>query len=100
MRIKLARFGYWAHMERRPENHLLQSALNLRIDGPRRKCRPCDTWHKTLDKDLASVGKTREDYQPLLMEREAFKREISKLYEIQEASDSEISTDSSESERE
>lgn len=90
-KVKIYRILYWGHIVRRENNHLLQAAYNLKLPGPKRTCRPCDTWFKTLDKELNSVGKTREDFFPFLQDRDALKREANKLYTVREISDSETS---------
>lgn len=90
-KIKIHRVMYWGHIKRREENHLLHVAYNFQLSGPKRKCRPCDTWHQTLDKDLASFGKSRKDFEHLLMSKRLLRKEAYKLYNLPEASDSEES---------
>lgn len=81
-KVKIYRILYWGHIMRRENNHLLQAAYNLKLPGPKRFCRPCDTWFKTLDKELNSFGKTREDFVPFLLDRDALKREVNRLYTV------------------
>lgn len=95
-KVKVYRILYWGHIMRREQNHLLQAAYHLQLPGPKRKCRPCDTWFKTLDKELMSFNKTREDYAPFLLDRDALKRETNKLYSVADASDSEVTEEEAE----
>lgn len=90
-KIKVHRIMYWGHIIRRKENHLLHVAYNFASRGPKRKCRPSDIWHQTLDKDLASFNKTRQDYEGLLQNKLLLRKEVYKLYELPEASVSEES---------
>lgn len=90
-KIRVHRIMYWGHIMRRKDNHLLHVAYNFESKGPKRKCRPCDTWHQSLDKDLASFGKTRQDYEGLLQDKALLRKEVYKLYALPEASDSEES---------
>lgn len=90
-KIKAFRILYWGHIVRRENNHILQAAYRLNLKGPLRKCRPSDTWFKTLDKELYSLGKSREDFEHLLKDREKLKKEVSNLNNIREISDSEES---------
>lgn len=91
-RVKSGHFMYWGHICRRNENHLLQAALNLRLTGPKRKCRPCDTWWDSLDKELASLGKTRRDFEHLLGNKQDLKKEVDRACLVPEQSDSEVSS--------
>ncbi|KAL1399282.1 hypothetical protein pipiens_008334 [Culex pipiens pipiens] len=91
-RVKSGHFMYWGHICRRNENHLLQAALNLRLTGPKRRCRPCDTWWDSLDKELASLGKTRRDFEHLLGNKQDLKKEVDRACLVPEQSDSEVSS--------
>ncbi|KAL1399393.1 hypothetical protein pipiens_008256 [Culex pipiens pipiens] len=86
-RIKAGRVMFWSHISRREENHLLQAAFNFKLDLPKRKCRPCDTWGQTLDKDLASIGMVRADLAHLLHDKNKLKKEIKKRYFVRDPSD-------------
>lgn len=90
-KVKIYRILYLGHIRRRENNHLLQAAYNLKLPGPKRNCRPCDTWLRTLEKELNSFGKTIDDFLPFLLDRQAMKREVSQLYSVRESSDSEVS---------
>lgn len=96
-KVKIYRILYWGHITRREGNHLLQAAFNLRLPGPKRFCRPCDTWFVTLEKKLQSLGKTKADFEGILYDRNTLKKEVAKLYSIDEESDSEVSIVSSNS---
>lgn len=91
--IVINRVMYWGHISRRMANHLLQAAFNLKIELPKRKCRPCDTWMQTLEKELAVFGKVKEDFVSLLLDKAALKKEVRKIYLLPEASDSEDESD-------
>ncbi|KAL1402280.1 hypothetical protein pipiens_019812 [Culex pipiens pipiens] len=91
--IVINRVTYWGHISRRMANHLLQAAFNLKIELPKRKCRPCDTWMQTLEKELAVFGKVKEDFVSLLLDKAALKKEVRKIYLLPEASDSEDESD-------
>ena len=91
-KIKISRITYWGHITRRQGNHLLQAAYKFHLEGPKRKCRPCDTWNQTLDKDLVSMRKERADFEGLLHNKNELKKETNKLYAIMDSSDSEASS--------
>ena len=91
--VLINRITYWGHISRRTGNHLLQAALHLKINQPKRRCRPCDSWMQTLEKVLTAFRKVKEDFVSLFLDRAALKKEVRKMYLLPEVSDSEDDND-------
>ena len=52
---------WYGHVLRRENGHVLRRALDLEIEGQRKKGRPKRTWKKQVEKESVKVGLRRED---------------------------------------
>lgn len=89
------RIRHWAHILRRPPNHLLQQALSLRAPYKKRG-RPCFTWNTSLEHDFLQTRIERSQWSSLVQSRYDIKN-MTDMYLRRDETDSD-SADSNDSE--
>ena len=52
---------WYGHVLRREDGHVLRRALDLDVDGPRKKVRPNRTWKKQFVEESVKVDLRMED---------------------------------------
>jgi hypothetical protein len=56
--IKIRKLKWIGHTWRRPSNEITLQALEWNPPGKRNRGRPRNTWRRTVEKELAEIGKT------------------------------------------
>ena len=60
--LAMANSVHWlGHVLRREGGHVLRRALDLEVEGQRKKWRPKRTWKKKVEEESVKVGLRRED---------------------------------------
>ena len=52
---------WYGHVLRREDDHILRWALDLEVEGQRKKWRPKRTWKKQADEESMKVGMRKKD---------------------------------------
>ena len=52
---------WYGYMLRREDGHVLRRALDLEVEGRRKKGRPKMTWKKQVEEESVKIGLRRED---------------------------------------
>lgn len=98
-KIKAAQIRYWAHILRRPDNSLLQDALQLDL-GDKKVGRPCYTFNDTLRTTLEMTQLSVEDWYALTTDKTKIKTKCKDIYTLEEPSDADTENSSSENDEE
>lgn len=81
-RTRVQRICYWGHIQRRPRNHPLKTAMELKTS--RRKLgRPAYTWNDTVKKDMEKMPEVDiNTWKTLAKDKENLKRKAEEIYKV------------------
>ena len=79
-KIKLARWKWYGHVLRMPEERITKQALNWRPEGRRRIGRPKDTWRRTLTREINLKNLQEDDVRRRAEDRAAWRSFVADLW--------------------
>ena len=93
-KIRVARINYYGHILRSDHDGILKSALEHKIDKPKKKGRPPYTWRTCIRQDVERSGQSLQHWQEIAMDRSKMKEQTKKLYDTMVESEYEVDSES------
>ena len=79
-KLKISRWRWYGHVLRMSEQRIPKQAVQWRPAGRRRVGRPKDTWHRTIQRDMAEKSLARVDVEALADDRSAWRKFVADLW--------------------
>uniref|UniRef100_A0A0N8ES07 Putative reverse transcriptase n=1 Tax=Aedes aegypti TaxID=7159 RepID=A0A0N8ES07_AEDAE len=80
-KIRVARLNYYGHIIRSEHGGILKSALEYKIDKPKKIGRPAYTWRTCIRQDVERTGISLPHWQDVALDRSKIKEQTKKLYD-------------------